>query len=193
MFFTLGSISIIGVGALALPRVYGELLEVGRVSLTTLILLMVAYGGLGGCAIAAALVGEWPFAMPAPAAIGVGAIMVAVGAALWGAARLQFRSFRLTWGLRADRLVTDGIYNWSRNPQSMGWALVLAGAGLMGRSGSTLVLATFYWVSCLVWVPLEERLLQHRFGQAYDEYRRRVPRYLGVLRDSFGDGSGRAA
>ena len=88
--------------------------------------------------------------------------------------------------------MTDGIYNWSRNPQSMGWALVLAGAGLVGRSGSTLVLAVLYWVSCLVWVPLEERVLQRRFGQTYDEYRRRVPRYVGIPRDGIADGSGRA-
>jgi protein-S-isoprenylcysteine O-methyltransferase Ste14 len=178
---------------MALPRVYRELSEVGRISVTTLLLLMVAYGGLGGCAIAAALVGEWPFAMPASAGIGVGATMVGVGGALCGAAHMQFRSFRLTWGLRTDRLVTEGIYSWSRNPQSMGWALVLAGAALMGRSGSTLALAVVYWVSCLVWIPLEERVLQRRFGQAYDEYRRRVPRYLGILRASIGDRPGRAA
>ena len=193
MFVALGSISILGAGAVALPRAYRELSEVGRVSHTTLVLLMVAYGGLGGCAIAAAWVGEWPFAMPALTAIGAGTIMVTVGAALYGAARLQFRSFRVTWGLRTDRLVTDGMYSWSRNPQSMGWALVLAGAGLMGRSGSTLVLVVLYWVSCLVWVPFEERLLHCRFGQAYDEYRKRVPRYLGISGDSIADGSGRAA
>ncbi len=193
MFVALGSISILGAGSVALSRTYRELSDVGRVSLTTLVLLIVAYGGLGGSAIAAAWVGEWSFAMPALAAIDVGAIMIAVGAALCGAARLQFRSFGLTWGLRTDRLVTDGIYSWSRNPQSMGWALVLAGAGLMGRSGSALVLAALYWVSCLVWVPLEERVLQRRFGQAYNEYRRRVPRYLEVSRDSSADGSGRAA
>ncbi len=161
-------------------------------SRVTLLLALVAYGGLGASAIAAAYVSEWPLGLPMlAAAIGGGALLGA-GALLYGTARLQFRSFRLTWGLSTDRLVTDGVYAWSRNPQSVGWALVLLGAGLMGRSGSTLALAVLYWTSCLVWVPLEEHALHDQLGKHYDDYRKRVPRYFGVPRDRLGGRSGGA-
>ncbi len=69
---------------------------------------------------------------------------------------------------------------------------MLLGAGLMGGSGSTLALGVLYWTSCLLWLPLEERALHRQFGKRYDDYRKRVPRYLGVPRDRLGGRSGGA-
>lgn len=192
MLFLFGATCMLVAGAAALPRARRELSEVGGISRVTLLLALVAYGGLGVSAIAAAYVSEWPLALAVPAAAIGGGALLAAGALLYGTARLQFRSFRLTWGLSTDRLVTDGVYAWSRNPQSVGWALVLLGAGLMGRSGSTLALAMLYWISCLVWVPLEERALHDQLGKHYDDYRRRVPRYFGLPRDRLGGRSGGA-
>ncbi len=192
MLFVFGATCMLVAGAAALPRARRELSEVGGISCVTLLLALVAYGGLGASAIAAAYVSEWPLAFPVPAAAIGGGALLAAGALLYGTARLQFRSFRLTWGLSTDRLVTDGVYAWSRNPQSVGWALVLLGAGLMGRSGSTLALAILYWTSCLVWVPLEERALHDQLGKHYDDYRKRVPRYFGVPSDRLGGRSGGA-
>ena len=148
----------------------------------TLLLVLVAYGGLAASAIAAAYLGEWPLGVPLPAAAIGGGIVLAAGALLYGTARFAFGSLQLTWGLRTDRLVCDGLYARSRNPQSVGWTLMLLGAGLVGRSGSTLALGLVYWTSCLIWVPLEERVLRDRWGKQYDDYRKRVPRWFGVSR-----------
>ncbi len=186
MFFVLGTSCMLLAGAAALPRARRELSEVGGISGATLILVLVAYGGHAASAIAAAYVSEWPLTVPVLASAIGGGVLLAAGALLYGTARFAFRSFRLTWGLRTDRLVSDGLYAWSRNPQSVGWALVLLGAGLMGRSGSTLALAVLYWTSCLVWVPLEERVLHERLGKQYDDYRKRVPRWFGVPRVGLG-------
>ncbi len=192
MFFVLGTSCMLLAGAAALPRARRELSEVGGISGVTLILVLVAYGGLAASAIAAAYVSEWPLAVPVLAAAIGGGVLLAAGALLYGTARFSFRSFRLTWGLRTDRLVSDGPYAWSRNPQSVGWTLMLLGAGLLGRSASTLALGLVYWISCLVWVPVEERVLHDRLGKHYDDYRKRVPRWFGVPRERFGGRSGGA-
>ncbi len=186
MFFVFGASCMLIAGAAALPRARRELFEDGGISRVTLLLALVAYGGLGASAIAAAYVSEWPLGLPVLAAAIGGGGLLGAGALLYGTARLRFRSFRLTWGIRTDRLVTDGVYSWSRNPQSVGWTLMLMGAGLMGRSGSTLALGLVYWTSCLLWLPLEERALHRQLGKHYDDYRKRVAKYLGVPRDRLG-------
>ena len=192
MFFVLGTSCMLLAGAAALPRARRELYDVGGISSGTLLLALVAYGGLAASAIAAASVSEWPLAVPVLVAATGGGVFVAVGALLYGTARFAFRSFRLTWGLRTDRLVSDGAYAWSRNPQSVGWALLLLGAGFLGRSASALALGVLYWTSCLVWVPQEERALHERLGKKYDDYRKRVPRWFGVPRDGLRGRSGGA-
>jgi len=70
---------------------------------------------------------------PARAARAVGGIVAAGGMFLWLAARLEFRSFRLT--------VETGVYRFSRHPQSLGWGLSLGGLAVAGRSGAALLLA----------------------------------------------------
>ncbi len=145
-------------------------------------LVGIVFGALGLCALLTAWGCVWPLAIPPLVAYTVGAITAVAGAALYGAARLCFGSFRQTWGLTLDRLVTNGVYRYSRNPQMVGWLLILIGVGVAGRSGGALLLAAVYALSCLVWIPVEERILERRFGDEYRRYRNAVPRYLGLTR-----------
>ena len=115
--------------------------------------------------------------------ISAGALPVVAGGTLYLAARLHFGSFRLTWGLDTSRLVTTGIYRFSRHPQSLGWILVLTGTGVMGRSTVGLLLAGVYGWTCLVWLPIEEGILEQRFGSEYRRYLAATPWFLGLPRD----------
>lgn len=173
-------------GGLALRRARREMPEAGRISRATFALAFVAYVGVTASAFGAAFSREWPFTPESPAVRLTGGMLIVSGGLLYGVARLQFRSFRRTWGLQTDRLVTGGVYAWSRNPQCVGWFLVLVGTGLCGRSISGLLLAGVFGASCLASVPLEERFLYRRFGPVFEEYRERVPRFLGMPRRANG-------
>lgn len=77
------------------------------------------------------------------------------------------------------RLVTDGIYRWTRNPMYLGAFLVLLGEGVIYSSiplalFSLLALALFH----VYVVVREEPKLREKFGESYTEYCRRVPRWL---------------
>ncbi len=109
--------------------------------------------------------------------------MAVVGGTLYIAGRIEFRSFRRTWGLDTGRLVTTGIYRFSRNPQTLGALLFLAGTSLAGRSAVAAFLVTLLCVASLIWLPVEEETLEHLFGDEYRRYRNAVPRYLGLLRN----------
>lgn len=82
----------------------------------------------------------------------------------------------------SSRLITGGIYRWSRNPQNVGWTLFLVGMALLRTSGLVLLLAVLFWVSFRMYLPLEEQLLERIFGDAYRTYRSQTHRYLGPLR-----------
>lgn len=174
-----GSLVLALPGAWALPRARRELRERGGISGPTFLAALIGYAGLGVVTLVAAWLGAWPLRVEARVAQLAGGAVAGLGAALYLAARAEFRSFRLTWGLETSRLITSGIYRWSRHPQSVGWTLVLAGLALIGRSGVALALAVFYCLTCLVWLPIEESVLEQRFGSSYRDYRARTSAILG--------------
>lgn len=80
------------------------------------------------------------------------------------------------------RLVVDGPYRRWRHPMISGVALILAGEAIVLWTLPMLIwLAVFVAVNA-VYLPLvEEPRLVRRFGADYEEYRRRVPRFLPRL------------
>jgi len=127
----------------------------------------------------AAVWSTWHFSLSAPLAFGGGLALIAVGAAIHLSATYTFGSFKRMMGLDTTRLVTEGIYRWSRNPLFVSWTLVLVGLGLVCESAMILVLALVFWVSYRLCLPLEEELLGRLFGETYETYRHRTHRYFG--------------
>lgn len=77
-------------------------------------------------------------------------------------------------------LVTDGIYQISRNPAFLGFDLVYIGVLLMFFNWILFVVSIFAMVMFhLQIVNLEEDFLTTAFGEEYLEYKRKVNRYLG--------------
>jgi protein-S-isoprenylcysteine O-methyltransferase Ste14 len=115
-----------------------------------------------------------------------GAVLVAAGAAL---ALYCSRLFaRLGQGTPVPtqpprKLVVAGAYRWSRNPIYVADVTMLTGIFLYrGELALLLYVAFFALASHLVIVWREEPELRARFGEAYDAYVRRVPRWLGLPR-----------
>jgi protein-S-isoprenylcysteine O-methyltransferase Ste14 len=79
-------------------------------------------------------------------------------------------------------LVIYGPYRYVRNPMISGVVLVLFGEALMLLSGPHVQWALIFLVINFIYIPLlEERQLKERFGEAYIEYCRHVPRLLPRL------------
>lgn len=114
----------------------------------------------------------------------VGVILIVIGSLISIAGVIEFRSFKIMSGLTADKMVTTGIYRWSRNPQNVGWGLVLIGIALTGRSGVALMLAFVFWFFIHFYiVNVEEEFLKKSFGNSYENYYATTPRYLGLLKN----------
>jgi len=115
------------------------------------------------------------------ARIGAGAVLIALGLALGGAAIGLFRKTGQDpkpWE-PTPSLIFDGPYRFTRNPMYLGMTLfTLAAAALTGH----------FWIAALVPVALaavhftavlpEERYLTAKFGDEYIKYTTRVRRYF---------------
>jgi protein-S-isoprenylcysteine O-methyltransferase Ste14 len=82
----------------------------------------------------------------------------------------------------ADELVQDGFFAHSRNPLYLGNMLVYLGLFIVLNSTLGYVVGVpLFVVAYLCITAAEEDFLLRRFGDAYDAYRRRVPRFLPKL------------
>lgn len=161
--------------ALRLPREYRT---IQRPSLATIALVWMFCGTHCGLVVLAAWRSTWHFVVPALLAMGGGVALIAIGGAMHLAAILVF-GFRRQAGLDTSRLVTEGIYRWSRNPLLVSWTLLLSGVGLLRGSAMVVLLAALLFLSYRLALPVEEELLLRLHGDSYAGYSRRTPRYFG--------------
>jgi protein-S-isoprenylcysteine O-methyltransferase Ste14 len=71
-----------------------------------------------------------------------------------------------------------GIYGAIRHPRYLGSFLAIVGACLIAGTRTTWIVAAIWASLTLLAIFFEERELTARFGDAYEQYRRRVPRFI---------------
>jgi protein-S-isoprenylcysteine O-methyltransferase Ste14 len=80
-------------------------------------------------------------------------------------------------------LVVKGLYRYVRNPMYLSVATIVAGEALLARSMALAVYGAVWFVCVNLFViGYEEPTLRRRFGGAYDEYARRVRRWIPAVR-----------
>jgi protein-S-isoprenylcysteine O-methyltransferase Ste14 len=80
---------------------------------------------------------------------------------------------------RAGKLVTRGVYNYSRNPMYLALLLLLLAWGLhLGNAFNTLLAALFVAYMNRFQIGPEERALEKKFGSAYRQYTKLVRRWF---------------
>jgi protein-S-isoprenylcysteine O-methyltransferase Ste14 len=89
---------------------------------------------------------------------------------------------RRSFGREVGRLHTRGIYRYSRNPQLVGAFSFIVGYALLWPSWVGMLWAALWLPISHLMVRAEEEHLQKVFGNEYEEYCRRTPRYVGMPR-----------
>lgn len=77
------------------------------------------------------------------------------------------------------KLVTDGIYKFSRNPAFVGFDFMYIGILLMFFNICTLLFSLFSIVMLHLQILQEEKYMAKTFGEEYLEYKKKVFRYIG--------------
>lgn len=122
----------------------------------------------------------WPLPIEEIKALTSGLALFMVGGILTLAGIIEFRSLRRVSGVETSKLITTGIYRWSRNPQFLGFYLALLGISFLGRSGYALLLTIIIIICHYYIIKIEEPYLERIFGKEYLEYKLRTSRYFGM-------------
>ncbi len=111
--------------------------------------------------------------------------LVAAGTGVAVAGVVAFRRHRMTVDPsrpeKASTLVTSGVYAVTRNPMYLGMALAVASIGL--RTGSLIALSlapVFVLTLTRFQIEAEEATMRRLFGESWDAYAAKVPRWLLV-------------
>jgi len=87
-------------------------------------------------------------------------------------------SFRIGSPKERTNLTVDGLFKFSRNPMYLGVYVTLLGSVLYTLNPFVLIVSSFVIVVHHNIVLAEEQHLRTVFGERYEEYCRRVRRYL---------------
>ncbi len=103
-----------------------------------------------------------------------GAVLVAIGLPF-----LRWAAVGAMQAYDADSLATQGVFRFCRHPIYASWVVFLVpGATFLTGSWVVLTVCPVMYVCARVLVRREEAYLHHEFGQAYLDYRARVPAIL---------------
>ncbi len=86
--------------------------------------------------------------------------------------------FGVAVGNQPEGLRQTGPYRWSRNPQLLSYGVLLAGWVILYPSWEAAAWAALYGAIAHIMVITEEEHLGNLFGEEYQRYCHKVPRYL---------------
>lgn len=121
--------------------------------------------------------------MQVPARALLAATLVILALIIGIAAVLGFRRAKTTINpltpAASSALVVRGIYRWTRNPMYLAMLLVLAGwACIVSNWAALAMLPLFVATLNRLQIQPEERALHARFGTEFENYRRKVRRWM---------------
>lgn len=105
-----------------------------------------------------------------------GALLIISGAVVWFIGALRSG---MDESIAKNRLKTDGIYGWTRNPMYSGWWIVMSGITLMWCNIFMLILPVINWgIMTAALINTEEKWLADLYGDEYADYKKRVNRCI---------------
>jgi protein-S-isoprenylcysteine O-methyltransferase Ste14 len=76
-------------------------------------------------------------------------------------------------------LLTRSVYRYSRHPMYLGFVLILVGVALLlGTLSPWFIIPIFVVTMEVVFIKVEERMLEEKFGPAWLAYKRKVRRWI---------------
>jgi len=110
---------------------------------------------------------------------GAAPIVAGIGLPLWGSRLFGRADTTIKPFERSSALVTQGPFGYSRNPMYSGLVLALLGtAWLFGTLTPFAVVPAFAMLIQSRFIRAEEAMLKEAFGVQYDDYCKRVRRWL---------------
>jgi protein-S-isoprenylcysteine O-methyltransferase Ste14 len=110
---------------------------------------------------------------------GIAPLLAGLGIASWGSRKFARVGTNIKTFDEPDKLVTDGLFKYSRNPMYLGFVLALAGAAiLLGSLPPFFVSLAFLVVADRWYIAFEETAMARKFGGEYEVYKQKTRRWI---------------
>ena len=123
---------------------------------------------------------KWP-ALPAfpendiQTAVGLGLVGTGTVFTIWAMSKLGLQK---ALGQKVDGLYQMSFYKYTRNPQIVAYGLIMLGSAIIWASLYSLGWVLIYCAIAHMMVITEEEHLRKIYGHDYEQYCRKVPRYI---------------
>ena len=157
-----------------------EYLKYGVLTLFGALLQLVAYG-LQMVLAALSIWGSlWPYWQEYIPENWIGGALTVSGIVVCAIGMMNFRSMKRLFGRQSDQLIVLGIYRYSRNPQYIGFGLLILGFVVSHWSSTSWLAFVSYLILVAVTIWIEEQHLENLYGEAYRNYCQSVPRIIAL-------------
>jgi protein-S-isoprenylcysteine O-methyltransferase Ste14 len=106
-------------------------------------------------------------------------ILIGIALPVWGSQTFKRHQTNILPYKDPDSMVTDGPFQFTRNPMYLGMLAVITGfAVFFGTTTGFLFPALFFAVANWWYIPFEESRMAAVFGEAFKDYKMTVRRWL---------------
>lgn len=106
-------------------------------------------------------------------------LVIGIGMAVLGKQQFAKEGTNLYTFNDPDKMITSGLYAYSRNPMYLGFVIAAFSVAVFAGGLVPLAIALIHCVVVDQWyIGFEERRMAERFGNSYDDYKKRVRRWL---------------
>ena len=111
--------------------------------------------------------------------IGVFIAIIGVLMVRWGERRFSKAKTNISTFNNPNRMITDGLFQYTRNPIYLGFTIALLGVAIgLGSVSPFCMVLVFFIAANYLYIPFEERKMERIFGASYLRYKRNVRRWL---------------
>lgn len=111
--------------------------------------------------------------------LGILASIIGIGIILFCAYIFHQKNTTIKPFQESSYLVRDSIFHYSRNPIYLGMIITLIGVWIiLGSLTPVFIIPLFTWLIQELFIKEEERMLEAKFGDSYQEYKATVRRWI---------------
>jgi protein-S-isoprenylcysteine O-methyltransferase Ste14 len=105
--------------------------------------------------------------------------VLGTGLNIWADQLLKKQKTTVKPNEKPTSLIETGAFKISRNPMYLGMTLALLGAGFILGSITSFIGALLFIVTMeIAFIPMEEKNLQEQFGETFENYKKKVRRWV---------------
>ena len=105
--------------------------------------------------------------------------IIGTGLNIWADILLKKQKTTVKPNEKPTALIETGAFKISRNPMYLGLAVILFGAGfILGSVTSFVGVILFVAAMEMAFIPMEEKNLSEQFGKEFEDYKKKVRRWI---------------